>query len=195
MNSKTNQLAGGCSGNNDRASQVVVKRWRPAQAHPDDRAQLGFLLRKCVEGGASIGFMLPLGEQELESYWTKVLADPATTRCILIAREVGGTIVGSAQLALETRRNGQHRAEVQKVMVLPEWRREKIGARLMAQLERLAVEENRSLLYLDTSVGESGAVHFYEELGYVLAGGIPDYAQAPGGGMEANAIYFKKIVQ
>ena len=182
------------AGNDDRARYIAIKTWSPAHACPTDLAQLRGLIKRCVEGGASIGFMVPVEEEELEIYWTKVLADPATVRCILVAREITGAIIGSAQLAFETRRNGRHRAEVQKVMVLPEWRREKIGARLMTQLEGIARDQGRSLLFLDTSVGESGAVPFYEQLGYRLAGSIPDYAAAPGGGLEANAIYFKKLM-
>lgn len=52
---------------------------------------------------------------------------------LLVARAPDGRrIVGTAQLALGMRPNGMHRAEVTKVMVLREARREGIGRALMA---------------------------------------------------------------
>lgn len=173
--------------------KVVVEICVPDRATAEDRIQLSYLTKKCVEAGASIGFTLPVAERELEIYWTKIFADAPAARYILVARDAGGRIIGSAQLAFETRSNGLHRAEVQKVMVLPEWRRENIGATLMVRLEAFARARSRSLLFLDTSVGESGACHFYERLGYQRAGSIPDYAADPHGRLEANAIYYKQL--
>jgi len=68
-----------------------------------------------------------------------------------------------------------------------------IGAALMARLEAEAVACGRTLLFLDTSTGESGAVQFYKQLGYSYAGGIPDYAANPDGRLVPNAIFYKRL--
>jgi ribosomal protein S18 acetylase RimI-like enzyme len=63
----------------------------------------------------------------------------------------------------------------------------------MRALEASAQVHGRSLLFLDTSVGASGAAKLYEQLGYTQCGGIPDYAMDPDGTLKANAIFFKKL--
>ena len=153
------------------------------------------LLRACVHGGASLGFLAPLAEYEAIDYWRAVAPRIASgSRAVLVARDSdGGRIVGSAQLAFESKPNGRHRAEVNKVMVLPSHRRRGIAAQLMRELERCARERAVRLLFLDTSEGPGGARRFYESLGYLYAGGIPDYALDPDGRPEKNAIYYKLL--
>jgi len=68
-----------------------------------------------------------------------------------------------------------------------------LGAAIMRALEAEARRAQRSLLFLDTSVGAGGAVRFYAKLGYTLAGGIPDYARDPDGAFAANAIFYKRL--
>ncbi len=157
-------------------------------------AEFAGLLRDAVEHGASIGFTLPLADAELASYWGKVGAELAGgNKLLLAALDAGGRIAGSAQLALEPRANGRHRAEVQKVMVWAAQRGRGIGAALMARIEAEAGARGRRLLFLDTSAGGGGAVKFYERLGYGFAGSIPDYAADPDGRLVPNAIFYKKL--
>jgi GNAT superfamily N-acetyltransferase len=157
-------------------------------------AELAALVRDAVEHGASIGFTLPLAEAEIADFWRKVATDTAAGhKRVLVARDAQGRLLGSAQLALEMRANGRHRAEVQKVLVLAAQRGAGVGAALMARVEAEARARGRSLLFLDTSVGAGGAVRFYEKLGYTLTGGIPDYAMDPDGQLRANAIFYKRI--
>lgn len=152
------------------------------------------LLRDAVEHGASIGFTLPLTDGELAGYWRKVGAEVAAGHKILVvARDADRRLAGSAQLALETRANGRHRAEVQKVMVLAADRGRGVGAALMARLEEEAGRRGRRLLFLDTSAGAGGAVKFYHRLGYAFAGSIPDYAADPDGRLVPNAIFYKQL--
>jgi acetyltransferase len=158
-----------------------------------DFRDLVHLLTACVEGGASIGFLAPLAAAEAEAYWRKILADlPGSFRVVLVARE-DGRIVGSAQLALESKANGRHRGEVQKVMVLPECRRRGLAARLMQEVEATARARGLRLLFLDTSDSHAGARAFYEALRYVYVGGIPGYALDPQGTPEPNAIFYKTL--
>lgn len=167
---------------------------------PQDIAELVELLEACVAGGASIGFLAPLARSEAEAFWQKVAADLRTgTRLLLVARAGGGTaaergrIVGSAQLVLETKANGRHRAEVQKVMVLPACRRQGIAGKLMTAIEAVAQARGVWLLFLDTSDSHAGARAFYEALQYVYVGGIPGYALDTRGKPEQNAIFYKTL--
>lgn len=162
---------------------------------PTDRADLAVLLTGCVQAGASMGFLAPMAAGEAEAYWEKIFADlPHGHRVLLALRETaGGPIIGSAQLAAESRPNGRHRAEVQKVMVLPAHRRRGLATQLMHEVERLARARGLKLLFLDTSEGRGGARGLYDALGYTYAGGIPHYALDPDGTPAANAIYFKLL--
>lgn len=156
--------------------------------------ELGGLLIDAVHNGASVGFVLPFAQGEVEGYWQKVCADVATGHRLLVAAlDDTGRLVGSAQLVLEARANGRHRAEVQKVMVLGAQRGHGIGAALMARVEAEARTHGRTLLYLDTSVGEAGATKFYGRLGYTYVGGIPEFAANPDGPLVANAIFYKQL--
>ncbi len=160
----------------------------------EDAAALTEVLTECVEGGASIGFMSPVPRAEAEAYWKKITHEIAGgARVVLVVREADGRIVGTAQLAAETRANGRHRAEVQKVLVRPSHRRRGLARRLMAEIEARARARGVTLLYLDTSEGRSGAQELYTALGYVYAGGIQGYALDPDGTPAKNAIYFKNL--
>ena len=153
------------------------------------------LLKDCVEAGASIGFLSPLSRDDAFTYWLKVLGDvPHGNRVIFIAREEpAGPIVGSAQIAFESRVNGRHRAEVQKVMVLTTHRRRGLAGKLMNEVESTARMRAVTLLFLDTSDGPGGARHFYDSLAYNYVGGIPGYALDPDGSAWPNAIYYKRL--
>lgn len=156
--------------------------------------ELSALLLDAVQHGASIGFTLPLTDAEVRDYWRQVAADLAGgAKRACAALDGQGHIVGSAQLALERRANGRHRAEVQKVMVRHAARGRGIGAALMRCLEGEARACGRSLLFLDTSVGPGGAVDFYTRLGYEFVGSIPGYAADPDGTLVANAIFYKRL--
>ncbi|HSP16634.1 MAG TPA: GNAT family N-acetyltransferase [Thermoanaerobaculia bacterium] len=164
-----------------------------ASALQAEQGQLVDLLCSCVNSGGSLGFLAPLAKSDASEFWSGVVPQVESgSRLVLVARD-GDRIVGSAQLAFESKQNGRHRAEVLKVMVDPAQRRRGIAAGLMAELERHARERSIRLLFLDTAEGESGARGFYESLGYAYVGGIPDYALDPRGRSTKNAIYFKAL--
>ena len=157
-------------------------------------AQLTDLLIDAVAHGASLGFLSVITREEVADYWRKIFTDLAGGgRLVLAAFDGVGRLTGAAQLALELRPNGRHRAEVQKVLVFHAARGRGIGAALMTRVEAEARVHGRTLLFLDTSVGEAGAVKFYERLGYALAGGIPDYAANPDGTLVPNVIFYKRL--
>jgi len=167
----------------------------PAEPAERDLAALRSLLRETVEAGASVGFVLPLGDDEVAAYWTGALAEVAAgERAVVVGRSGDdGAIVGAVHLALTTKPNGRHRAEVQKLMVRSGARRGGWGRRLMAAAEAEAARRGVRLLVLDTSEGPGGAVAFYEALGWTHVGGIPRYAVDPDGTPRTNAIFFKEL--
>lgn len=137
---------------------------------------LARLLRDAVEGGASVGFLLPLPPSEVEAFWEGVLREVVDGGKLLWVARRGGEVVGCVQLALAQRPNGNHRAEVQKLLVLQAARRQGIARALMSAMESEAQARNRSLLVLDTLAGDS-AEPLYRSLGYCEAGVIPHFAR------------------
>ena len=168
----------------------------PLQCPPSasDFADLVSVLRACVEGGASLGYLLGISEAEAAAYWARIVAEAAEgKRLLLVARDDTGRIIGTAQAAWESRPNGRHRAEVQKVLVFPRHRRKGIARALMEEVETRAKARGVRLLFLDTSVGRGGAEALYGALGYTCIGGIPGYALDPDGTPADNAIYYKAL--
>jgi ribosomal protein S18 acetylase RimI-like enzyme len=141
--------------------------------------RLGALLHACVHDGASVGFVLPYTEHDSEAFWSrKVLpAVRAGGRLVLVAQATG-RIAGSVQLGYDTPPNQPHRAEVSKLLVHPDFRRQGIARALMAEVERRASRLGRSLITLDTRTGDK-AEPLYASLGYKTAGVIPGYCRDP----------------
>ncbi len=88
--------------------------------------------------------------------------------------------------------NQPHRAEIAKLMTRVAHRGRGVGATLMAEAERLAAIDGRTLITLDTAE-DDGAGGFYERLGYERCGRIPDYALRPHRGLTATIIYAKRL--
>jgi acetyltransferase len=150
------------------------------------------ILEDAVRGGASIGFLLPLADGELERYWAGVIkAVQAGEKTLLVAR-LDGRVAGSVQVAPEGRANGSHRAEVQKLLVHRSARRRGVAAALMIAAEEAARAADRSLLVLDTREGDD-AQRLYARLGFRLAGVIPHYARNGDGGLDGSAFMYKYL--
>ena len=138
--------------------------------------RLAEILHACVHDGASIGFVLPFDIGEARAFWReKVGPSVAARKRILLVARLGESIVGAAQLDLDTMPNQRHRGEVSKVLVDPPSRRIGVARALMLEIERLAAAEGRWLLTLDTAGDAAEAL--YRSLGYRLAGAIPLYAR------------------
>ncbi|MBJ7224197.1 MULTISPECIES: GNAT family N-acetyltransferase [unclassified Brenneria] len=159
---------------------------------PVYRYELANLLIDAVAKGASVGYQAPLSHEEAESYFHGLR--PSITkgeRMLWIARDTEG-VIGSVQLELCQKPNGQNRAEIQKLLVHSRARRMGIGRQLMQTLEKAALVQQRGLLYLDTQAG-SPAEMFYRSLGYRYLGELPDYASTPDGYYHPTAIYYKRL--
>jgi GNAT superfamily N-acetyltransferase len=155
---------------------------------------LADILRACVEGGASVNFVLPFTQQDSEAWWRRAVL-PALhdgERRLLVAR-VAGRILGTVQLALAPQPNQPHRAEVTKLLVHPDGRRQGIARALMARLEEVARAEGRRLLILDTVEG-SAAEQLYRALGWTLLGVVPRFALTTDRTrLEGSAFFWKEV--
>lgn len=157
-----------------------------------DFAALCALLRDAVEGGASVGYLVPVRDAELHAFWADAFAEVrAGRRVVLVARDAG-RIVGSAQLGLATKPNSRHRAEVQKVLVLRSHRARGLGTALLQALEPAARALGRTLLVLDTSA-TGGALGLYSRCGYTRAGLIPRFAADPDGSLIDTVLFYKEL--
>ena len=155
-------------------------------------SELVTLLQDAVASGASIGFLPPLSEEEAREYWTAVLEDITHKKRVLLIARHSSQVVGAVQLELATKPNARHRAEVQKLFVLQHEHKRGIGRLLMEAIEPIARELGRTLLVLDTRLGDN-AERLYRKLGYVEVGIIPSYAQNATGTLDATIIFYKLL--
>ena len=158
---------------------------------------LAQVLRDCVDGGASVGFMQPLTAERAQHFWRGVAGGVARgERVLLVAEDAAGAIVGTVQLVLAQPENQPHRADVAKMLVQRSARRNGAGAALMLAAEQEAARAGKTLLVLDTVTG-GDAERLYERLGWQRCGVIPGYALWPAGGryarMCATTVLFKPV--
>jgi GNAT superfamily N-acetyltransferase len=153
---------------------------------------LADLLIDCVEGGASLGFMLPLSRPRALAFWRRVADSVAAGRRALLVAEEAGEIIGTVQLVIDQPENQPHRADVSKVLVHSRARRRGLGAGLMRAAEEVARECGKSLLVLDTVSG-SDAERLYSRLGWQRCGTIPGYALLPGGGLCDTTYFYRPL--
>ena len=152
---------------------------------------LSAVLIDCVEGGASVGFVLPMTGAKAHSFWLDVAgAVRAKTTILLTARDDTG-IIGTVQLQKATKENQPHRADVSKLLVHRRARKHGLGERLMREVEAVAGREGRRVLVLDTATPE--AERLYQRLGWQRSGEIPDYALMPDGSLCATVVYWKHV--
>jgi acetyltransferase len=157
------------------------------------RPALVALLQAVAGGGASVGFMPPLGADEAAAYWDGVTAAlKGGWRRLWIARAADGGLVGTVQLDLASQANARHRAEVTKLMVLSSARRQGIGRLLMEAAEADARRLGRTTLVLDTRQGDPSEA-LYRGMGWQPAGTIPRYARSADGTLHTTAFYYKLL--
>jgi ribosomal protein S18 acetylase RimI-like enzyme len=156
---------------------TITIRTIDAPALARQLGDLAALLHACVHGGANIGFILPHALADAERYWqNKVAPAVAAGGVLLLGAYRDGALVGTVQLDHDTPGNQAHRAEVRKLLVHPELRRQGVARLLMAEVERHAGTLQRQLLTLDTRT-DSPAEPLYVSLGYQRAGIIPGYCR------------------
>ena len=159
---------------------------------PTQRRQLAELLLAAVDGGASVGFMQPLGIGRAEAFWQQVAEGVARGERTLLVAEDGLGICGTVQLVLSQPDNQPHRADLAKMLVHGRARRRGLGAALMRAAEQAARDSGKTLLVLDT-VSHSDADRLYTRLGWQRVGEIPGYALWPQGGLCATTYFYKAL--
>ncbi|ASS75850.1 GNAT family N-acetyltransferase [Tumebacillus algifaecis] len=150
--------------------------------------ELSELLIQVVAEGASIGFVPPLQLADASRYWETVL-EPSV---ILFVAFQDDQIAGTIQLHLSTKPNGNHRAEIAKLMTHPKFRRHGIARKLMQQAEERAKQEERTLIVLDTREGDPSNL-LYTSLDYIQAGRIPHFARSANGELHPTILYYKLL--
>jgi GNAT superfamily N-acetyltransferase len=154
--------------------------------------ELSDVLIDCVEGGASVSFMLPISRATAESFWRGVAASTARAeRIVLAALDAAGSIIGTVQIILAQPENQPHRADVAKMLVQRRARRHGVGAALLAAAESCARKAGKTLLVLDTASGE--AERLYSKLGWQRCGVIPGYALLPQGGLCDTTFFYRLL--
>jgi GNAT superfamily N-acetyltransferase len=154
---------------------------------------LSDVLIDCVEGGASVSFMLPMTRAKADAFWQRTSASLARgERVVLAAEDATGTIVGTVQVLLDQPENQPHRGDVSKMLVHRRGRRRGVGAVLLAAAERSALEAGKTLLVLDTVTGSDG-YRLYTRHGWQRVGEIPDYALWPDGRPCPTTVFYKLL--
>jgi GNAT superfamily N-acetyltransferase len=169
---------------------VSVRRLGAAEAR-NRIGQLADVLIDCVEGGASVSFMLPMARETALRFWQGV-ADGVErgVRTLVVAEDTQG-IVGTVQLITDLPENQPHRADVAKLLVHRRARGAGIGRQLMDAVEGEAREQGRRVLVLDTA--SATAERLYERLGWQRVGVVPDYALMPDGELCATVFFYKHV--
>ncbi|HDR9255782.1 TPA: GNAT family N-acetyltransferase [Burkholderia vietnamiensis] len=155
---------------------------------------LADVLIDCVEGGASVSFMLPIARATAVAFWKQVAEGVARgERILLVAEDAAARIVGTVQIVTAQAENQPHRADVAKMLVSRRARRQGIAAKLLAAADHAAREAGKTVLVLDTVTG-GDAERLYERAGWQRVGVVPNYALMPDGTPCATTYFHKQLV-
>lgn len=171
---------------------ITIRALQPHEAEEQVGA-LSRVLIDCVEGGASVSFMLPMTQDKAHAFWTGVAEGVAAGERILLVAEDAGEIVGTVQIVLKQPENQPHRADISKMLVHRKARKRGVGAALMRAAEDMAARAGKAVLVLDTVTGSDGE-RLYTRLGWQRVGVIPNYALWPQGGL-CDTTYFHKQIE
>lgn len=154
---------------------------------------LSDILIDCVEGGASVSFLLPISRSTAIGFWQQVaIGVRRGERILLIAENADGQIVGTVQLIIALPENQPHRADIAKMLVRRSARRQGVGARLLAAVDEAARKAGKSVLVLDTVTGGDGE-RLYERAGWQRVGNVPNYALMPDGTFCGTTFFHRQL--
>lgn len=175
------------------AMESIVLRRLGAEEAAGRAGALADVLIDCVEGGASVSFMLPLSRATAQAFWQGVAQGVARgERILLVAEDAQGEILGTVQLITAQPENQPHRADVAKMLVCRRARRRGVARRLMAALDAAARAAGKSVLVLDTVTG-GDAERLYERAGWQRVGTVPNYALMPDGSLCGTTFFHKQL--
>lgn len=119
-------------------------------------------------------------------------ADAAAGGRLILAAFDGERIVGTVQVVAAVQPNQPHRADIAKLLVHRDARRQGVAERLMGAAEAEARAAGKTLLVLDTVTGDA-AERLYTRLGWSRVGVIPNYALYPDGRPCATTVFYKEL--
>jgi GNAT superfamily N-acetyltransferase len=172
---------------------AIVVDALPPGAYDAAIPELADLVVDAVAGGAGVNFLAGVRHEDAAAWWrgrSAGIADGSLT--LFVAVDGDGRIVGSTLLIRSTNQNSPHRAEIGKVMVRRDARRQGLGRRLMEAAEGQALAEGRWLLILDTATG-SDADTMYRALGWQELGVMPNHALATDGSLSPTTYFWKDL--
>jgi len=172
---------------------IRIRPLAPAQLEAE-RPRLVALLQDAVATGSGLGFVSPLSDEEARAYWHSIEPELHLGSRLLLAAYAEGRLIGSGQLQLAKWSAGHHRAEVLKLFVDSTQRGRGVGALVHVALHESARRHQRSLIVLNTRVGQP-AVRFYKRLGYQEVGVIPGFARGPEGELRDTLILYRDLAE
>lgn len=154
--------------------------------------ELTDVLQGCVADGASVGFIDAEDDEVMKRFWQQRIGSLTDGDSeLFVARQHGG-IVATVIISCSAMPNGRHRAEISKLLVHPQARRQGIARELMQRAEQQARAQGKTLLVLDTRSGDV-ASDLYLSLGWQVAGSIPFYAESTAGVLDATTYMYKVL--
>ena len=157
--------------------------------------ELAALLVDAVDGGAGVNFVAPLAPEVAVEWWSArapLVESGVITPVLARDPDAGNRLVGVVLLIRAMQQNGQHRADISKLLVHSSARRRGIARDLMATVEAIAKSDGRWLLVLDTEEG-SAADAAYRSFGWVPVGTIPAFALRTDGTPGRATFFYKDL--
>jgi len=149
------------------------------------------VLSACVRDGASVGF-INNDPEPMANFWQSAIADLASGEKQLLVARQQQRIVGTVIVEFCRKPNGNHRAEIAKLLVHPVARRQGIARELLARAEQLAQQEGKTLLVLDTRTGDV-AEQLYLAQNWQVSGQIPAFARSTENQLDATTVMYKLL--
>ncbi|PEI03253.1 GNAT family N-acetyltransferase [Pantoea agglomerans] len=154
--------------------------------------ELTDVLQGCVADGACVGFIDAEDDEVMVRFWQQRIASITSGDSELLVARQHGRIVATVIISRSGMPNGRHRAEISKLLVHPQARRQGIARELMQRAEQRARAQGKTLLVLDTRSGDV-ASDLYRSLGWQVAGSIPCYAESTAGVLDATTYMYKVL--
>lgn len=150
------------------------------------------LLKRCIDDGASLGFLPTEPVAHFQDYWNDVAENLAKQQTFLWLVLAEDQVVGTVQLVRATKANALHRAEIEKLMVHPDFRQQGIAMQLLILAEQKARALNLKLLLLNTRTGDVSE-QLYIKSGFERVGHIPQFALSHNGVLNATTLFYKLL--
>lgn len=164
----------------------------PPQAFDAALPDLARILAACVNGGASVNFVLPFGIEDAMRFFEGQRAGVQAGSIVLFGATQDGQLVGTVQVVFPRQPNQRHRADIAKLLVAPAARGQGLGRQLMQAAEAESRRRGLGLLVLDTEA-QSAADHLYRSMGWTAFGTVPGYASSPVGDLLDATFFYKTL--